>query len=362
MNHIENIEIKNFKSIKHAEIKDCRRVNVFIGYPNVGKSNVLEALGLYGLYNPILTEDHELFNIIEINKLDKICRIKNNYELFFNQNTKEKITVALKGKLIYTIQSSTSGLAVNIRRLSKINFRDTKATALNFKIDKEFNILLDEINTSHLPISYPKIFIKKYDFNDTSSLNNNAGSSSLHFPEGDNLLTVIQTNPNLRKELVDLFQSYNLRFAIENSSQSIKLLKEMPEDTIVIIPYYQIADTLRRLVFFKTAIISNSDSVLLFEEPEAHMFPPYISKFTSDIVNDENNNQFFLATHSPFVMNDLISNVEKDELSIYIVSYENETGETLIHRMSDKDVNEAYQFGYDFFMNIDNFIPQKQHD
>jgi len=44
MNHIKNIEIKNFKSIRHQTIDDCRKVNVFIGYPNVGKSNIIEAL------------------------------------------------------------------------------------------------------------------------------------------------------------------------------------------------------------------------------------------------------------------------------------------------------------------------------
>ena len=49
MSHIKNIEIKNFKSIRHAKIEDCKRVNVFIGYPNVGKSNILEALSLYSI-------------------------------------------------------------------------------------------------------------------------------------------------------------------------------------------------------------------------------------------------------------------------------------------------------------------------
>src|SRR4051812_34555530 len=49
MNYIKNIEIKNFKSILHQKIDDCRRVNVFIGYPNVGKSNILEALGLFSI-------------------------------------------------------------------------------------------------------------------------------------------------------------------------------------------------------------------------------------------------------------------------------------------------------------------------
>jgi len=91
------------------------------------------------------------------------------------------------------------------------------------------------------------------------------------------------------------------------------------------------------------------------------MFPPYISKFTSDMVNDENKNQFFLTTHSPFVLNDLIANADKEELAIYIVSYKKETGESVIHKMNETDVNEAYQFGYDFFMNINQFIPEEAH-
>ena len=41
----DHLEIKNFKSIEHLDI-DCRRVNVLIGEPNTGKSNILEALGL----------------------------------------------------------------------------------------------------------------------------------------------------------------------------------------------------------------------------------------------------------------------------------------------------------------------------
>ncbi len=43
---INKLEIKNFKSIKHLEL-DCKRVNIFIGKPNVGKSNILEALGIF---------------------------------------------------------------------------------------------------------------------------------------------------------------------------------------------------------------------------------------------------------------------------------------------------------------------------
>ena len=42
---ISKLSIRNFKSIKELDI-DCARVNLFIGEPNTGKSNILEALGL----------------------------------------------------------------------------------------------------------------------------------------------------------------------------------------------------------------------------------------------------------------------------------------------------------------------------
>ena len=48
---IKNLEIENFKSIKHLKL-DCKRINLFIGEPNTGKSNILESFGIlsFGLY------------------------------------------------------------------------------------------------------------------------------------------------------------------------------------------------------------------------------------------------------------------------------------------------------------------------
>lgn len=46
---IQNIHIENFKSAKNVELTDCKRINLLIGKPNVGKSNLLEALSLFCL-------------------------------------------------------------------------------------------------------------------------------------------------------------------------------------------------------------------------------------------------------------------------------------------------------------------------
>ena len=51
---IREVEIENFKSIKHLKL-NCRRINVFIGEPNTDKSNILKAIvGLPSAfyYNP----------------------------------------------------------------------------------------------------------------------------------------------------------------------------------------------------------------------------------------------------------------------------------------------------------------------
>jgi predicted ATPase len=116
---------------------------------------------------------------------------------------------------------------------------------------------------------------------------------------------------------------------------------------------------LRRLIFYKAAIYSNSNKILLFEEPEAHMFPPYISKFTADAIYDKGDNQFFISTHSPFVVNDFMENV-KDELSIYIVDYSKKNGETLVRKLEDKEVHEIYQYGMDIFLNLENYLEDER--
>ena len=46
-NTIKHLRIQNFKSIKDVTMKP-RRVNIVIGKPNVGKSNILEAMSLLG--------------------------------------------------------------------------------------------------------------------------------------------------------------------------------------------------------------------------------------------------------------------------------------------------------------------------
>ncbi len=346
MNFIDNIEIKNFKSIRHQKIEGCKRINVFIGEPNVGKSNILEALGLYSVTQQI---NGDYF------PLDSICRFNHLSDFYFDKDLQRRIEVNLNHNFTLSLRNKKQNAEFEIYVDSL--HAPLASPLFTTPIGERNNLMLSSVVDEEFKDS--EIYrVKYYHFNKEID-GYNKKSTSLSIPDGDNLLDILHGNRQLTSEYSELLNSYNLKLIISDSQISVG--KELSDGTLVSFQNNLVSDTLRRLFFYKAAIKTNSEKVLLFEEPEAHMFPPYVSKFTGDIVYDENKNQFFIATHSPFVLNDLMTNLGKGELAIYIVSYKKETGETLIHRMNDENQDEAYQFGYDFFMNINQFIPQEAH-
>lgn len=352
MSQIKNIEIKNFKSIRHALIDDCRRVNVFIGYPNVGKSNVLEALGLFSIKNK--TVDFK-----------KLFRITNVNSLFFNGNSKEKVEVRIneyqrarmewkKEALKIKMEFDGSHLGFNVIDAPPATDKGQNANEyFSFELDESLQCVSMD-NNKDAPKNSEVVPVGFYQFKEFEKDHTLSGQR-LNSPWGENLFSVIASNTALRNEVKELFDFYNLKFSFDTNSNEYKIIKSVGDD-IFLISYSMIADTLQRLIFYKTAIKSNENTVLLFEEPEAHMFPAYIGKLTADISQDENGNQFFITTHSPFVLNDLMEDVGISDMAIYAIGYNKDNGETMIKRISEDEVNEIYQYGIDVFFNLENFL------
>ena len=108
---------------------------------------------------------------------------------------------------------------------------------------------------------------------------------------------------------------------------------------------------MQRIIFFKTAIASNNNSILLFEEPESHSFPPYMTHITQEMIY-KTDNQYFIATHSPFILNDLLEN-SRHELAVFIVDYADY--ETKVNLLTDHQMHEVLQNGIDLFTNNESF-------
>jgi len=81
-NNINRLSITNFKSIKQLSIA-CKRVNVFIGKPNVGKSNILEAISLLGAH----------YSFDQNKYLSELIRYQEISNLFYDDDLLNNINV-----------------------------------------------------------------------------------------------------------------------------------------------------------------------------------------------------------------------------------------------------------------------------
>jgi AAA15 family ATPase/GTPase len=377
MSIINDIEIKNFKSIRHQKIEGCKRINVFVGPPNVGKSNILEGLGLYS----IDSNSKKISDFVRMGKGTTLFfngSIETPVQIILNENCRIKVTYQSGGILSASIEydrydggfdniddeikkavfDNISEAERNLISKAIFSVKEDAKEILNCKASSEI-LIYNKNNDDKLNQKYlSRNNIKKYDFRKNIEYNSN-DASSLRHPFGENIFEIISTKKELHKSIIDLLNKYGLNFLYDSEIQEYKILNLLG-DKFFTVPYFMIADTLQRLIFHKAAIASNKNSVLLFEEPEANMYPPYISKFTSDMMYDDNGNQFFIATHSPYVINDIMENLKKDDYAIYTVGYDKENGETLIRRMTDEELHEIYQYGVDLFLNLENFLPHAQ--
>lgn len=334
-NHIQNIEISNFKSIKDLKIDGCKKINIFAGKPNAGKSNILEAISMLklGAINSDLREylSFENYNkLFHLGNTEKEIRISEDDEYIeFNLKKAEVIYKSGNNKMFFESKFSNS-----------IFLNDSMAYVVNSS--EEY----DEIERKNIQAYY---FKKNHSFKGLGSkeLNN----------FGENLAEVIFLDSINPKEesmatIISKFLPEGYKLLID-SDYELNLTTQINDNIYFTLPFFSLADTLQRLIFFKAAIMSNQNSVLLFEEPEAHCFEPYILEFTNEVKFNENNNQFFMVTHSDFIIQEFLRDEEsRENTQIYLVN--NVDGKTEVKKLNAEKNDDVYEFGMNLFFNFDS--------
>lgn len=309
--HIQLLEIHNFKSIKILKIA-CNRINIFVGKPNVGKSNLLEALGLYAI------------NSNNMKGIDLFVRNKIYNNLFFENDINNIIVINSNKKKVEIAINSLSGMP-------------------DFLLDQRDHYLRIR------PYYFSKRNTQKNISEDGSNVlfEQSLNSRVLKFPNGENFLEVIQQNKPLRETIASYFIPYGLEFLVDASDNKIEIQKRQ-EGLVFKIPYELMADTLQRMIFYMAAILSNQNAVLVFEEPEAHAYPPFIKQFGEKILESETN-QFFLATHNPYILNTLLENDKNNEVNLFLVDYKDH--QTTIQLIDIEERSQMLTHGIDIFFN-----------
>ena len=101
----------------------------------------------------------------------------------------------------------------------------------------------------------------------------------------------------------------------------------------------KLAYTFKIIIFYAAAVRHNNASVITFDEPDTHAFPPFVSYLADEII-EQKKTQFFIATHNPYLLNSLIENSPADDLSVFVCGFEKLKMTTIAKRLSENDLSE----------------------
>ena len=326
---ITKLNVSNFKSVRHLDI-DCKKTNLFIGEPNTGKSNILEALALLSWCARPGTES-----------LRRYIRFQGVQNLFYDQLLDSEIRVSTVGAPAVGVRLGFENEHFELRNQA----HDSNGSAT---LDRQANEITFE-GVGRFKSGDIKFFrfrsLDKYDGN---------GSGGLMPPNGANLFSVVLSAKPLREIMVEFFRKYGLKLVMKPHEKVFELQKQV-DDLVFSYPYSLTSDTLQRIIFYTVAIASNKDSVLVFEEPESNAFP-YYTKYLGERIALDETNQFFIATHNPYLLSAVIEKARKEDVQVFVTYFQDY--ETRVKALTSEQLSELMEA--DPFFNLDRFIEEGQ--
>ncbi len=319
---LTNVQIQNFKSV-HDLSFEAKRVNLFIGEPNTGKTNVLEALALLseGVHGP--AEFKEIF------------RFRSVADLFADQQVTTPITVVTSE---CRCRLSFDGEAFQF------------STTRNQPGEQESRYKLNQIGPQ---TGWPNLQygIKYYRFKPGATTTAQT-IGVFQPPFGANLTSVLYTNKVLRRHVSDLFRTRSFSLEIRPVENELRISKTV-DDELYSFPYESISETWRRLVFFMAVLETNQNSIILLDEPEANTFPLYTAYLAERIALDDSN-QFFLTTHNPYVLGSIVGKTPVRDLAVFVATMDN--FRTNLKAVPVDGLSKILDYGPDAFLNLEKVV------
>ncbi len=104
--------------------------------------------------------------------------------------------------------------------------------------------------------------------------------------------------------------------------------------------------------------INVEHSEIFLEEPENNLFPPTQCKFINWLLDaiQEHDDMLFIATHSPYILNQLIKIAPKDMNVLF--TYRSSDAERMysVKQLTEDEVREIYDNGVDMFFNFELYV------
>lgn len=333
---INKLHIKNFKSIFDLEI-DCARVNVFIGEPNTGKSNILEGIGIMSLpYTKTIND---------------FVRCRTLYDLFYERDLNNNFNIKIEHTELKNVELKPiiidSNIELNCESESNIKF------LYRFNLESKDNISVSQVIKDIKPININPF--KSYKFKNQNKFSLKL-PGFLKPPFGENLLEIIKSNIKIDEFSNSLFLKYGYNLYLRTWDYEIEIFRAFKTvRSNLALPYSITSDTLQRIIFYNACIESNYKSTIVLEEPEVHVFP-YYTEILAEKIAKNNSNQFFMATHNPYFIHTLMEKTPKEELGIFVTYYRDY--QTHVYKLKNDEISEYMDSGTSIFVQIQDLTEE----
>ena len=323
---INELEIHNFKSIKDLKLS-CKRFNIFIGEPNTGKSNILEALGLVSFVG-VCQYDSDA-------KLDGFVRHERLSNLFYEDDFNQELSIRCDNATLKLESWALDFKGRYFGPYGSIAELDGDIQGINHV-------------TNYTGIWSPSVMLYRRPAVEDFVVSNHG---VLLPPYGANLPSLLLRNKKLRKWTNLVFAAQGLRLSIPGQSNRLELIRSY-DDVISRLPYKLASESQQRLTFYTAAMESNRGAALLFEEPETHSSPDDVHYLAEVIGLAEDDNQYFITTHSHHFLMSLICKAPAKDLAINVVYSEDH--QTKVKTISHELMSELFEV--DAILNWERFV------
>ncbi len=321
---IKSMAVANFKSIKKIRM-DCNRINLFFGPPNSGKTNIMEALGLFSWRGQ---GSHQASN------LPDYIRFHTLHDIFCDGRPNERIEILAKTNDNYSMEIHYNSDLFQVK--CKIN---NTPVMMNKGQSAVFLNPAGEVVNQFAPF-VRFAFMKYYKFLKQETFQTGF-SSFLYPPFGTNLFTLVLGNKEAGALVTEFFKGFGLNILVKSPEKTFQVLRSS-EELSTAFPYRCLSDTLQRLLCFNLAAETNEESTLVFEESDTQSYPYYTENLAETLARN-NSNQYFLSLQSPAFLKALVEKNGPENVNVFLVYPLDKY--TKVKQLTDRNITRIMETG-----------------
>lgn len=338
---LTDFKIKNFKAFDDFNLQNLKKVNIFVGKPNTGKTSILEALSLFLAKNPymlvLLLSERNILN-------DEDCF----QSLFFDYKTNNYISLI----------SNNDTVAIRIKDDEKsiVAFTDNDFVADRVANGLEFKIKQNSKNTQFDDAGYISFYneqnslkLKYKRENEIDSLNKlefifnfkNKRYQDRFIKDISSILQAKDQEKMLQKKMQHFSSNIDgLKFL--NNNKLVVRQKKLQHD----IDFRLLGQGFQTYIFILVAILAGKKYILI-DEIENGLHFESIDLLLESILNSPKDTQFFITTHNEEILQRLASkigekNKKTEDIAVFNIYHNKEqkleavqySQENFIHAMS----------------------------